>query len=163
MLPKSEADRSLSKSRGFALIEVLLALAVLALVAGLILPRVPHEPGRGAMEAKAHEIAGLARRARNAAIRMRREVMFGWDPGRRALYSDEHSGRRNRSVEIPGSVDVMFVRPSDRTAGAGDAIRFFPGGQASGGAIAVRRGPIGYEVRVSALTGRVSVNVLSRR
>ncbi len=153
MRPRSGAARPRSRAGGFVLIEVLLALAILALTASLVLPRVSGEPGRGALYAKMHEVAGMARQARNAAIRTRQEVLFGYNAADHALTSANAA----YAVRFPDSVAVILTRSRDGRPEAIDAIRFFPSGHSSGGRIALRRDNIGYEVRVDGVTGRISV------
>src|SRR5687767_14860228 len=60
---------------GFALFELVLALAILGLVAGIVFPRVARGPGPAELGTTAQEIAALLRSDRNSALRHRREVV----------------------------------------------------------------------------------------
>jgi general secretion pathway protein H len=151
---KRSVSRSRSRAGGFALIEVLLALAILALTASVVLPRVPGEPGRGALYAKTHEVAGMARQARNAAIRMRQEVSFGYNVANHTLTSADATN----VVGFPDSVAVNLTRSRGGRPESIRAIRFFPSGHSSGGNIALRRDNFGYEVRIDGVTGRISIS-----
>ena len=68
------------------------------------------------------------------------------------------SGASSRVVRLPADVNldaVLATRCNNRPAGA--TIRHLPSGMSCGGAIALTRQGIGYQVRVNWLTGGVEV------
>lgn len=143
-----------SVNHGFALLEMVVALAIFGLVIGLVLPRVDRDPGPAALEAKAYEIAGLLRDDRNLAMMSRREVVSLIDLNRRLAISG--SGRR--AVRVPDSVGIDLVQSEAEVLPGGGGIRFYPDGQASGGTVTLHRGKIGYRVSVNWLTAAVDVS-----
>src|SRR5688500_15791533 len=81
----SPADDRRGRSAGFALYELILALAVLGLVAAIIFPRLIRPPGPAELRAKALEVAALLRSDRNAALREQREILSRIDLTRNAV------------------------------------------------------------------------------
>jgi general secretion pathway protein H len=139
---------------GFALFDLLLALAVLALVAAVALPRMIRPPGETELGAKANEIAALYRADRNAAIRSRHQVVTLADIGARRI----RSGAGGPPVTIPKTIAVEAIQAGRETAGDTGGIRFYPDGRSSGGGITLRRHGIAYEVNVNWLTAGVLVS-----
>ena len=66
----SRADDRGRRDAGFALYELILALAIISLVAAVVFPRVVRAPGAADLRANAQEIAALLRTDRNAALRI---------------------------------------------------------------------------------------------
>jgi general secretion pathway protein H len=139
---------------GFTLIEVVCALAIVALVAALVLPAIPRATSRARLEAYAIEVAALLTADRNAAIRRRAEIATALDADGGAI----RSGAGPDRVQLPRDVafDALLAQRCDgREAGA--TIHFFPSGMSCGGTIQLRRGALGYQVRVNWLTGGIEV------
>jgi general secretion pathway protein H len=150
----STADDRQRRDAGFALYELILALAILGLVASVVFPRVVRGVGPAELRAKSLEIAALFRSDRNAALRQNREVVSRIDLSRGAVVS----GAGGYSVAVPGGVRMELVQ-SDREASAeGGGIRFRPDGRSSGGVLSLRRADVGYQVSVNWLTSGVSVS-----
>ena len=150
----SRADDRGRRDAGFALYELILALAVLALVAGIVFPRVIRPPGPAELRAKALEIAALLRTDRNAALRQGREILSRVDLTRNAVVS----GARDYASEIPRGVDTKLVQSSREVSSEGGGIRFRPNGRSSGGVLSIRRGDAGYQISVNWLTSGVTVS-----
>ncbi|MCT8974717.1 GspH/FimT family pseudopilin [Microbaculum marinisediminis] len=153
MIRTSRANNPPRAAGGFALIEMVVALAVVALVVALVLPRVAREPGPGALEAKAYEIASIFRDDRNAAMLGRREVVSRIDMTNKVA----SSGSRDRAVKVPDSVGIELVQAQTEAFPGGGGIRFYPDGRASGGVVTLHRGRYGYRVSVNWLTAHVDV------
>src|SRR5262245_30204710 len=137
---------------GFTLLEIVCVLAITALLAALVLPRVPRETTQPRLEAFAIQAASLLKADRTAAIRHRTQVATEIDAGLRII----RSGATGRVVQLPPDVifDAMLpTRCNDRPAFSG--ISFFPTGMSCGGVIALTRPSGGFEVRVNWLTGGV--------
>lgn len=139
---------------GFALIELMLALALIALLAAVALPRSRPFDGGAALRAKAYETAALLRMDRDAARRLDREVASVVDFSRRRVAS----GSGGEIVQMP---DAMRMRLSaDRFAG----FRFFPDGRSSGGDLTIDAGGgRRLKVTVNRLTSAVEIRADDRR
>ena len=140
--------------RGFALYELILALAILGLVAGVVYPRVARAPGPTEMRAAAEEIAALFRTDRNAALRERRAVVSRVDLDAGVV----RSGYNANAVKIPGGVEIEFVQSSKEARGDNGGVRFDPNGRSSGGVLTLTRGDFSWRVSVNWLTAGVLVS-----
>lgn len=137
--------------RGFTLLELMVALAVMALIAGLAVPFVLSDrPQAKLWRDRAALVAGL-HEARNHAIAGNRESIFVLDVA-------------ERRFEVPGTdingrlddrVAISFVTArSERIDGPTAAIRFFPDGGSTGGRITLGTGAAESAIVVDWLTGR---------
>ncbi len=142
------------RAAGFTLIEIVCVLAIIALIAALVLPAIPRATSRARLEAYALEAAALLTADRDAAIRRRTEISTALDAGARAIRSGAGAGR----IQLPRDVAfnaLLAQTCNGRSAGA--TIAFFPSGMSCGGTIELRRGNVGYQVRVNWLTGGAEV------
>src|SRR5271166_3165875 len=147
-------SRAMRRAAGFTLIEVVCVLAIIALIAALVLPAIPRATSRARLESYALEAAALLTADRNAAIRRRTEIATALDANARAIRSGAGAGR----ILLPRDVafDALLAQTCNgRNAGA--TIDFFPSGRSCGGTIELRRGNVGYQVRVNWLTGGAEV------
>ncbi|MBA3517298.1 MAG: prepilin-type N-terminal cleavage/methylation domain-containing protein [Rhizobiales bacterium] len=148
----STGDRARG-DRGFALYELVLALAILGLVAGVVFPRVARVPGPAELRQKSLEIAALLRTDRNNAFRRGQEVLSRIDVGEGVVAS----GSGTRRVEFPRGVKAEFVQSSRELRADGGGIRFRPDGRSSGGVLYLSRQGAVYEISVNWLTSGVAV------
>jgi general secretion pathway protein H len=147
-----------SSEDGFSLLEVVCVLAIIAMLAAVLLPRVPLGTSRPRLEAYAIETASLLKADRNAAIR--RRVMIAAEVN--AMSRVIRSGASGRTVRIPDDVVFQALLPQRcNQRPARSTISFFASGSSCGGAIVLTRHGVGYEVRVNWLTG--GVEVVARR
>jgi general secretion pathway protein H len=139
---------------GFTLIEIVCVLAIVAMLAAIILPALPHGTSRTRLEAYALEAATLLKADRNAAIRRRVPVATAVD----ALDRSIRSGASGRMIRLPEDVkfDALLTARCNRRP-AGSTIQFFASGMSCGGVLGLTRQGFGYEVRVNWLTGGVEV------
>jgi general secretion pathway protein H len=142
------------RAAGFTLIEAVCVLAIIALLASLVLPAIPRATSKARLEAYALEVAALLTADRNAAVRRHVEVATALDANTAAIRSGASANR----VQLPRDVgfDALLA---DRCKGrkAGATIVFFPSGMSCGGTIQLRRGFVGFQVRVNWLTGGTEV------
>jgi general secretion pathway protein H len=139
---------------GFTLLEMVCVLALIAMMAAVLLPFVPRHTTRSRLQAYALQTASLLKADRNAAIRRGVAVATLVDAGGRQI----RSGASTEMIRIPDDVriDALLPRTCDRRD-ALSTISFFASGMSCGGAIALTRLDVGYEVRVNWLTGRVEI------
>jgi general secretion pathway protein H len=143
-----------SGQRGFTLLEMVCVLAIIALLAAVLLPFIPHETSRSRLQAYALQTAALLKIDRNAAIRRQTSVATLVDAEARAI----RSGTSRAVVVIPDDVRFDALLPETcRRQAALSTISFFANGTSCGGAIALTRFDVGYEIRVNWLTGRIEV------
>ena len=143
-----------SGQHGFTLLEMVCVLAIIALLAAVLLPFIPHETSRSRLQAYALQIAALLKIDRNAAIRRQASVATLVDAEARAI----RSGTSRAVVVIPDDVRFDALLPETcRRQAALSTISFFANGTSCGGAIALTRFDVGYEIRVNWLTGRIEV------
>ena len=142
------------RESGFTLLEMVCVIAIIALLAAILMPFVPHETSRARLQAYALQTVALLKDDRNAAIRRGVNVATLADPGRRAI----RSGATGSVIRIPDDVrfDALLPKTCNRQA-ALSTISFFADGMSCGGAIALTKRNAGVEIRVNWLTGRVEV------
>lgn len=139
---------------GFTLLEMVCVLALIAMMAAVLLPFIPHQTSRSRLQAYALQIASLLKADRNAAIRRGVDVSALVDAGGRSI----RSGATADMIRIPDDVrfDALLPQTCNRRA-ALSTISFFASGMSCGGAIALTRLDAGYEIRVNWLTGRIEI------
>jgi general secretion pathway protein H len=140
--------------RGFTLLEMVCVLAIIALLAAVLLPFIPHETSRSRLQAFALQTATLLKADRVAAITRRTSVATLVDARGRAI----RSGATQDTVRIPDDVrfDAMLPQTCRRQA-ALSTISFFANGTSCGGTITLTRFDAGFEIRVNWLTGRIEI------
>jgi general secretion pathway protein H len=140
--------------RGFTLLEMVCVLALIALMAAVLLPFVPRHTTRSRLQAYVLQTAALLKADRNAAIRRGVGVATVVDANRRTI----RSGSGADMIRIPDDVEFEALLP--RTCEQREAlstISFFASGMSCGGAVALKREDVGYEIRVNWMTGRVEI------
>jgi general secretion pathway protein H len=154
-VPTSPAGRAdIAAEAGFSLLEMVCVVAILAILAAIIMPGLPRGTSRARMESYAIEMAALLKADRNAAMRRRTHIATQVD----AMSRSVRSGATSRAIRVPDDVAfdaLLAARCNQRPAGS--TIQFFSSGMSCGGAIALTRLGVGYEIRVNWLTGGVEV------
>ena len=145
---------------GFTLLEMVCAIAIIAIIAAVLLPIVPRNTSRARLQAYALETATLLKSDRNAAIRARADVSTLVDAPSRAI----RSGATSQTIRIPDDVrfDALLPQTCQQRAVL-STISFFADGMSCGGTIALARLDIAYEIRVNWLTGRIEIVPRSTR
>lgn len=143
-------------ARGFNLVELLLVLAIVAVLAGIAVPRYADASARYRLESAARRLAVdlAAARAAARATASPRVVRFDAAAGSYEV-DDGDPATPNEVVSLAGEpfgVDLVAV-----TLNAGGAVAFDAYGQADVAAlVAVRAGGLGCVVSVEPGTGRAS-------
>jgi len=142
------------RQSGYVLLEIVCVLAIIGLLAAIILPAIPRATSRARLQGYAVATAALIESDRAAALRRRVRIATLVNAGARTI----RSGADGRIVQLPADVRLDAMLPKrcyDRPVGV--SIDFFPSGISCGGALAITRQGVGYEVRVNWLTGVVDV------
>lgn len=149
---------------GLTLIEVLVALGIIAMAIGLGLPLL--QRGASPLQAMgaAREIAAALRESRAAAIAHNRAIAFWLDTTTGSFGYDE------RRFALPArngtaSLELTLYTTEDQrdktaggTKGQAGSIRFFPGGGSTGGGVAVADGRRQILITVDWLSGQVRMS-----
>jgi general secretion pathway protein H len=145
---------------GFSLLEMVCAMALIAILAAVSLPIAPRQTSRARLQAYALETATLLKSDRNAAIRAGADVSTLVDAPSRAI----RSGATSQTIRIPDDVrfDALLPRTCQQRAVL-STISFFADGMSCGGAITLARLDMAYEIRVNWLTGRIEIVPRSTR
>ena len=154
---RSSLDMTRVRVRGFTLIEL---MVVLAIIAGLLAVAPPalqrYRESSDYRDTLRRIVAGLAE-ARHASVSGGRVVAFSVDLGGR-----QYGVEGGRARELPESLAVRATVADTDLVENVARIRFFPGGNATGGSIdVVRRSGSGARVRTDWLDGRVSIERLA--
>src|SRR5260370_31801182 len=142
---------------GFTLLEMLCVLAVIAMLAAVLLPLIPHQTSRSRLQAYALQAATLLKADRNAAIRHQAQVATLVDTETRSI----RSGVSRGMIRTPDAVHFDALMPQTcRQRAALSTISFFADGSRCGGTFPLIRLAAGHYVRATVLTG--SIRTLSR-
>jgi general secretion pathway protein H len=143
-----------SRARGVTLLELLVVLALMALVAGLVIPTFGDGVPESQLRAAARQVAAGLRVARSEAVSQKREAFVVLDLEGRRFKVD----RDPREYALPRGVGIkLFTAQHDLVDEKTGAIRFFPDGGSNGGRVTLASGERKYEVDVDWLTGRVAI------
>lgn len=145
---------STAHSPGFSLIELLVVLAIAALILAVTPPLLSNAMPGLQLKSTARQMAAGLRYARGRAVAGRSEVNFSVDLEARSVVVTHRDG----VISIPDDLDVALVTAAseleNETVGH---IRFYPDGTSTGGRVTVSYKGNGYAVDVDWLTGRVSI------
>lgn len=142
------------RARGVSLIELLLVLALMALLATVALPMLGPGVSTTAMKGAARELAAGLRQARGEAMATRRETLVWIDlDGRRFVVGEAPQARA-----LPRGVELkLYTAQMDLVSEKVGGIRFYPDGGSNGGRVTLAAGERKFEVDVDWLTGRVAI------
>jgi prepilin-type N-terminal cleavage/methylation domain-containing protein len=138
-------------SRGFTLLELIVALFVIALAVGLVAPVIGRSTDSLRGRSEIARFSAMLRYARDQAITTRRGHAFVVDPiaNRATIVAAPDEVRRTRP--LPAELKVEANPPQALT------VRFEPNGVSSGGDFWLTTGGTRYQITVDPLTGRVRV------
>jgi general secretion pathway protein H len=140
------------RARGFTLVELLVVLAILALVMVLIPPFLAGGQARAELATSAREIASALRETRSLAIRQGRSEAFVVDGAAGAFRTAGGATERR----LPAGLRLSLLTLANKRLDVG-VIRFFGDGSSTGGSISILQGDRRSDVKVDWLTGRVSL------
>jgi general secretion pathway protein H len=142
-------------AKGFTLIELIVVLAIAALLVAVVMPFGAHRRDHDALASGAREIAASLRLARSRAILQDRPASFLVDV-ENGFYRPPGA---TASRPVPAGSHLALFTASEELLGEGTGtIRFYPDGSSSGGGIALSRGGDRFDVLVDWLTGGVSIH-----
>lgn len=141
--------------KGFTLIELVVVLAIAALLLAIVLPFGLHRRSHDELAGGAREIAAALRMARSRAILANRPASFVVDV-ENGFYRPPGAGAAHA---VPaGSRITLYTAQEEQLDGTTGAIRFFPDGSSTGGGVALSLGAERYDILVDWLTGGVSIH-----
>lgn len=130
------------RGHGFALVEVMIALLLIALIAAIALPGLVRPTGPGSLRVAAMNVAALLRTARNAAA------------GGRATMAVANGG----AVRATPAMTAVAMPPGATAGPPGATIRFTPDGRASGGPLVLASGNGAFVIGVDPYSGAIDVS-----
>ena len=133
------------RAHGFTVIELAVALAILAMMLAMTVPFLTARTPGGALPAAAQEIRAALRAARSAAIAEARPVSFRADPAGGYWLDRQYYPL----AAAAGPITKLRVAVAD-----GAPIAFFPSGGSSGGRIRIEAAGGWRDIDVDAVTGR---------
>jgi len=140
------------RSRGFTLLELLVVLAIAALLLAITPPLITAAMPGVELKASARRVAAGLRLAREEAIRTGHDVAFTLDLETRSFEVD---GRFRRG-KLPKGLDLKLeAAETEMLDEQRGVVRFFPDGSSTGGRVILSRHDAGYQVGVQWLTGRI--------
>jgi general secretion pathway protein H len=142
------------RHRGFTLLELLIVLAIMALVAGMVIPMFGSGVPTSDLRSSARQLAAGLRAARSEALAQHREAVLSIDLAARQFKVDQDPRiyKFNPRIEVK-----LYTAQKDIVNEKTGAIRFFPDGGSNGGRITVAAGERKFDVDVEWLTGRVAI------
>lgn len=141
---------------GFSLVELLVALAILAMVAAAAVTALSAAVDRARFRSAAREIAAALRSARHSALAQRAESTFTLDVAQKTYLVN---GGAARALGAPrDSVLTLTTASSERREQSAGAIRFFADGSSTGGSVTIALRDRRQRIAVDWLTGRVEVS-----
>ncbi len=140
--------------RGFTLLELLVVLAIAALLFAVTPPLIASAIPGVQLKGAARELAAALRQTRSRAISDASPKRLTIDLAARQL----RMPWRSRPVDVPAEIDLeLIVAESQRLDSDQAMVVFFPDGSSTGGRIQMARAGSRYQVDVDWLTGKVSV------
>lgn len=143
-----------SRAPGFSMLELLVVLAIMALVTAAVVPIFGKGVSTTELKSAARSLASGLRLARSEAVSQHRQTFLVLDVAGRRFKVDQDP----KQYPLPRDVELkLFTAQKDLVDEAVGAIRFFPDGGSNGGRITIASGERKYEVDVDWLTGRIAI------
>jgi len=140
---------------GFTLIELVVVLAIIAVVLAIAVPSLGRRPSRLELIAAAREMAAGLRATRSIAVATNRPQIFAVDT-EQALYRPAGDAAPRA---LPRGTTLLLQTAAEEVAGrTTGAIRFLPDGSSTGGGVTLMRDGRTVQILVDWLTGGVSLH-----
>ena len=143
-----------ARPRGLTLLELLIVIALMAIVAGMVSPMFGGPVSTSELRSSARQLAAGLRLARSEALSERRETFLVIDVAGKRFKVD----RDAQAHALPAKIELkLYTAQNDLVSDSVGSIRFFPDGGSNGGRITVASGARKFDVDVDWLTGRVAI------
>jgi general secretion pathway protein H len=140
--------------RGVTLLELLIVLAIMAIVAGFVIPMFGGPVSTSELRSAARQLAAGLRLAQSEAVSQRRQTFLVLDVAGKRFKVDTDP----QEHKLPSKVELkLFTAQNDLVSESVGSIRFFPDGGSNGGRITVASGDRKFDVDIDWLTGRVAI------
>ena len=143
-----------ARPHGLTLLELLIVIALMAIVAGMVIPMFGGPVSTSELRSSARQLAAGLRLARSEALSERRETFLVIDVAGKRFKVD----RDAQAHALPAKIELkLYTAQNDLVSDSVGSIRFFPDGGSNGGRITVASGARKFDVDVDWLTGRVAI------
>jgi general secretion pathway protein H len=144
----------ITRHRGFTLLEVLVVLALLAMIYALVPPMINIGGSTAELKAGARQVAAGLRKVRSEAITQRDEATLTLNvEARNFVLSGEVKPR-----SLPQQAEIsVFTSQGEVVDASTAAIRFYPDGSSTGGRVTLAMGERKFYVDIDWLTGQVEI------
>lgn len=140
--------------RGFTLIEMVAVMAIVAALAAVLLPNIPHRTSKARLQSYAIRVAAMLKSDRTAALMLRQTVATRVDAPGRLI----RSGANGAELRIPDDVRFDALLPDSCNSRPVHAnIVFLRSGLSCGGVITLSRPGTEVVIRTNWLTGRTDL------
>jgi len=144
--------RKVQRHHGFSLIEMLIVLAIVAMVAAVSMPYARQSGERRELDMAVIRIAAQLRMAQMAAQAKQSEQWVAVDTKARRVTSSASPDK----IELPATVTIEVTAALDGIRNDTGEIRFFPDGGSTGGKLRFQQGQYTRGLAVNWLTGAVT-------
>lgn len=146
--------RGAGHQAGVILLDMVIAMAVLALLIMLVLPTLPHETTPSRLGAYAEQVAAILKSDRSSAARSGREVGTRVDIAGKRI----ESGAGRQALSLPRDVTLDLIASDTCRSPRGEfAVVFAADGRSCGAVITLAKGGRDWRIRVNWLTGFIDV------
>ena len=153
---KIQPQISLTGSRGFTLVEVMVVMVIIALVMGMVATSLSSSVSSAEARAASRKLVASLRYTRARAILDKKEQVLLLDIDNRSYQAP---GRKQ--INLPEGVDITVTTArSELTSESVAGIRFFPDGGSTGGHIELIINEREYRIDVAWLTGETRLQRL---
>ncbi|WP_448506863.1 GspH/FimT family pseudopilin [Immundisolibacter sp.] len=144
----------MSKAGGFTLLEVLVVMALLAMVYALVPPMIRLGESATELKAAAREVAAALRKTRSLAITGRREAVLTLDTEARTFSLPGE----NKPRKLPQQMRIsVFTAQGEVVDTHRAAIRFYPDGSSTGGRVGLSFSKRAFLIDIDWLSGEVVI------